>query len=263
MSALLDVQSITRRFGGYQALRDVSFSVTENHVHALIGPNGAGKTTLFNIIGGALLPTSGHLTFADRDYTGRRADMILAMGIARNFQQVRLFPGLSVIENVMVGRHARMRDHSWRDLLSFQLLSAREERRARDKSEEMLRLVGMEGRADLPPNELTLVDQRRLEIARALASEPRLLLLDEPAAGMNPSEVRQIAQLIRGIRDDGITVLLVEHHMRLVMAIADRITVISAGAVLAEGTPDEIQRNETVVSAYLGTDDDSAIGSLA
>jgi len=263
MSALLEIQWVSRRFGGYQALRDISFTVGESQIHALIGPNGAGKTTLFNIISGTLLPTDGHLKFDGRDYTGRRPDSILTMGIARNFQQVRLFPGLSVIENIMVGRHARMRDHSWRDLVSFQLFGVREESRARGKAEEMLSLVGIKGRADLPPNELTLVDQRRLEIARALASEPRLLLLDEPAAGMNPSEVRQIAELIRRIRANGITVLLVEHHMRLVMEIADRITVVSAGTILAEGTPKEIQQNETVISAYLGTDDDLAVGTLA
>jgi branched-chain amino acid transport system ATP-binding protein len=263
LSTLLELGSISRHFGGYQALRDVSFVVTEADIHALIGPNGAGKTTLFNIISGTLRPSSGKLQFLGQDYVSRRPHAILDMGIARNFQQVRLFPGLSVVENVMVGCHARMPDHTWRDLLSFQLFSSAAERQARETAHDMLRFVGLEGHGDGRPGELTLVDQRRLEIARALASRPRLLLLDEPAAGMNPTEVAQISQLIRRIKGSGITVLLVEHHMRLVMDIASRITVLSAGSVLAEGTPDEIQRNADVISAYLGTDHDPAVGSLA
>jgi branched-chain amino acid transport system ATP-binding protein len=251
MTPLLQVARLSKRFGGYTALADVSCDVTAGTIHALIGPNGAGKTTLFNIVSGVLRPTAGTLVYEGRDYTGTRADQVFAMGIARNFQQVRLFKGLSIVENVMIGCHARM-GGLLRDLANLALPMPKTEAAARQRALEMLELVGMGSRTQELPQELTLVDQRRLEIARALASRPRLLLLDEPAAGMNPTEVRALAALVRRIVALGITVMLVEHHMRFVMAIADTITVLSAGRIIAQGPPDVIQKDQGVITAYLG-----------
>lgn len=250
---VLRVEGVSKRFGGYLALDDVSCEIAAERIHALIGPNGAGKTTLFNVVSGLLPPTVGRIFFQDRDYTGRRPDLVSAMGIARNFQQVRLFPGLSLIENIAIGCHARTGGNAWHALLRLGFFEHKAERVARAKATELLGFVGIKLRSEDLPSELTLVDQRRLEIARALASEPRLLLLDEPAAGMNASETAELGQLIRRIRSSGITVLLVEHNMRLVMNVAERITVLSAGRVIAEGSPTEIQRDETVIAAYLGS----------
>ncbi|MGP0089808.1 MAG: ABC transporter ATP-binding protein [Xanthobacteraceae bacterium] len=260
MTAILRAETISRRFGGYLALNNASCEVAAGQVHALIGPNGAGKTTLFNVVSGVLRPTSGQVSFDGTDYTGQRPDKVLAMGIARNFQQVRLVRGLSVVENVMIGCHARMNGGVAGNLAEF-FGAGSAERAAREKARAMLDFVGMSGKGDVPPDELTLVDQRRLEIARALASEPRLLLLDEPAAGMNPTELMELSALIKRMQAHGMTVLLVEHHMRLVMSIADCITVLSAGNVIANGPPLVIQRDPTVISAYLGTSDASAFHS--
>jgi branched-chain amino acid transport system ATP-binding protein len=250
---LLQVASISKRFGGYLALDDVCCEIAEGAIHALIGPNGAGKTTLFNVISGTFAPTGGQVLFDGRDYTGRRPDRVLAMGIARNFQQVRLFPGLSVTENIAVGCHSRTGGNALQTLMRLGFFEHHAEQAARAKAADLLGLVGIALKSDEQPSELTLVDQRRLEIARALASEPRLLLLDEPAAGMNPSEVAELGQLIRKIRSSGITVLLVEHNMRLVMNLAERITVLSAGRTIADGTPAEIQNDQAVIAAYLGS----------
>jgi branched-chain amino acid transport system ATP-binding protein len=241
------------RFGGYLALDEVSCAIAPDRVHALIGPNGAGKTTLFNVICGMLRPTAGRVLFADEDYTGRRPDRVSSMGIARNFQQVRLFPGLSVAENIAIGAHALTGGNSWPALLRLGFLERGAERATRAKAAELLTLLGLGKKAEQLPTELTLVDQRRLEIARALASGPRLLLLDEPAAGMNPSEVAELGQLIRRICSSGVTVLLVDHNMRLVMNVAQRITVLSAGRVIADGAPAQIQKDEAVLAAYLGS----------
>lgn len=251
MTALLQIHSVSRRFGGYTALSNVSAEVEQGTIHAVIGPNGAGKTTLFNVVSGVLVPTSGRICFKGVDYTGRKPDRVLVMGIARNFQQVRLFRGLSVLENVMIGRHARMRTGG-RALLGLGIFNTAAESEARAKAAEMLDFVGIAGTIDRLPAELTLVEQRRLEMARALAGDPTLLLLDEPAAGMNPAEVQELTGLIRRIRDRGITLLMVEHHMRLVTAAADRITVLSAGCVIADGPPQQVQRDESVIAAYLG-----------
>lgn len=251
MTVLLQIEGVSRYFAGYTALSDVSTAVETGTIHAVIGPNGAGKTTLFNVVSGVLLPSSGQVRFAGVDYTRRKPDRVLAMGIARNFQQVRLFRGLSVLENVMIGRHCRMATGA-RGLLGLGIFNRATETQARATAREMLEFVGIGARNERLPGELTLVDQRRLEIARALASDPRLLLLDEPAAGMNPAEVRELTGLIGRIRDRGITILMVEHHMRLVMAAADRITVLSAGRVIADGPPQQVQRDELVIAAYLG-----------
>jgi branched-chain amino acid transport system ATP-binding protein len=251
MTTLLQIDFVNKRFGGYSALSDVTFEIQAGAIHAVIGPNGAGKTTLFNVVSGVTQPNSGRVSFAGTDYTGKRADQVLAMGIARNFQQVRLFPGLSIVENVMIGCHARM-GGLWQELFMLLFFEPRVEREARERATEVLTTVGLGSRHSTLPSELTLVDQRRLEIARALASRPQLLLLDEPAAGMTALEVQELDGLIRRIRDSGITVLLVEHHTRLVMALADRVTVLSAGIVIADGPPDAVQRDAGVVAAYLG-----------
>ncbi|HEY1363903.1 MAG TPA: ABC transporter ATP-binding protein [Xanthobacteraceae bacterium] len=249
---LLELRAVSKRFGGYLALDDVSCAVVPGSIHALIGPNGAGKTTLFNVICGAFLPTGGRLLFEGADYTGRRPDRVSAMGIARNFQQVRLFPGLSVVENIAIGRHCRSGGNAWPTLLRLGFFERGAERAARARAAQLFELVGIRTRADERPSELTLVDQRRLEIARALASEPRLLLLDEPAAGMNALEAAELEALIRRIRSGGVTVLIVEHNMRLVMSAAERVTVLSAGRVIADGSPAEVQGDAGVIAAYLG-----------
>jgi branched-chain amino acid transport system ATP-binding protein len=258
MTSILRVNSVSRRFGGYLALNNVSCQVARGSIHALIGPNGAGKTTLFNVVSGVLRPSNGQISFEERDYTGRRPDSILAMGIARNFQQVRLIPSLSVLENTMIGCHARMNGGVFKNTLEFVVGGSGAEKQARDRGLSMLDFVGLSAKAQAQPGDLTLVDQRRLEIARALASAPRLLLLDEPAAGMNPTELAELSALIRKIQADGITILLVEHHMRLVMNIAECITVLSAGNVIADGPPLSIQKDPAVISAYLGSSDELA-----
>jgi branched-chain amino acid transport system ATP-binding protein len=258
MTEILHVDSVSRRFGGYLALNNVSCAVAEGHIHALIGPNGAGKTTLFNIVSGVLRPTSGRIAFAGDDYTGDRPDRVLLRGIARNFQQVRLVRDLSVIENVMIGAHARMNRGLLGNVLEF-LGNETAEKAARDKALSMLEFVGLAGKTQAEPNDLTLVDQRRVEIARALASDPNLLLLDEPAAGMNQTELAEFSVLVRSIRDKGLTILLVDHNMRLVMSVADRITVMSAGSVIAEGSPHVVQRDPAVIAAYLGSSDESPL----
>jgi branched-chain amino acid transport system ATP-binding protein len=251
MTAILQVDGISRRFGGFFALKDVSCAMAEGRIHALIGPNGAGKSTLLNIISGVLRPSAGNLTFAGRLYTGRRADTIHAMGIARNFQQVRLFNGLSVLENVMVGGDARAASGFWGEMADFALPS-RGSDPARAQAEAALEFVGLGAHSNRALDQLTLVNQRRVEIARALATKPRLLLLDEPAAGMNPSEVKELIDLVRRIREAGISVLVVEHHMRFIMTLAEWITVLDAGQVIADGEPAMVRRDPAVIAAYLG-----------
>jgi branched-chain amino acid transport system ATP-binding protein len=199
-----------------------------------------------------LRPTNGRIYLDGRDYTGLRPDCVFKLGIARNFQQVRLVKQLSVIENVMIGCHAGINRGIARNLAGF-FGASRAEQEGRDKARTMLAFVGMDDKADTRIDQLTLVDQRRLEVARALASDPSLLLLDEPAAGMNPTELDQLKALIHAIQERGITIVLVEHHMRLVMSIADHITVLSAGAVIASGTPQHVRQDPAVISAYLGT----------
>ncbi len=251
---LLRLEEVRKRFGGYEAVAGISFEVAAGSIHSLIGPNGAGKTTLLNLISGVLPPTAGRMWFHDAEFTGRRADQILAMGIARNFQHVRLFRTLSVRENVLVGRHARIRGGFLAAIFALPFRPTTAERAARARVDELLEFVGLAHRRDTRVDDLTMVEQRRVEIARALASDPALLLLDEPAAGMNPAEVEGLTQLMRRICERGTTVMLVEHHMRLVMAVSHRVTVLTMGTLLAQGTPEEIRQHPQVISAYLGNE---------
>lgn len=252
MTAILRVDDVSKRFGGFLALSNVSCEVVEGRIHALIGPNGAGKSTLLNIISGVIAPTSGDVAFAGQAYTGRRPDTIYAMGIARNFQHVRLFKGLSVLENVMIGSDAQTGTGTWSDVVDL-VLPFRDRDAVTRQAQEALQFVGMEALGNHVVDQLTLVDQRRVEIARALASRPRLLLLDEPAGGMNPSEVEDLTGVVRQIQRAGVTVLLVEHHMRFVMTLAEWITVLDAGRVIADGVPEVVRRDPAVISAYIGT----------
>jgi len=256
---ILEVKALTKRFGGLVAVDKVDLSVEPGEIFAMIGPNGAGKTTLLNIVGGTLRPTTGRIAFDGHDYTGRRPDRVLKMGIARNFQHVRLIRGLSIVENVMIGCHTWIdRGILGNTAALFGLATG--ELAAANKARGLLDFVGVPAKRHLEPLELSLGDQRRVEIARALASEPRFLLLDEPAAGMNPAEVNELSSLIRRIRDRGITILLVEHHIQLIMEIADNITVLSAGTVIATGPPSVVQCDPAVISAYLGKTDEPAFG---
>ena len=252
MTPILRIEDVSRRFGGYQALSHVTCEIAAGHIHALIGPNGAGKSTLLNVIGGSLRPNDGCLFFEESDYTGKRPDQISTMGIARSFQHVRMVPGLSVLENVMIGCHARINRGPIRNLLQF-LGIGHAEASARKTAREMLDLVGLPANSHSEPD-LPLADQRRVEIARALASQPRLLLLDEPAAGLHPTDISSFSVLIQKIRGLGITTLLVEHNMRLIMSIADTVTVLRAGSVIANGPPAAIRQDAEVISAYLGTE---------
>jgi branched-chain amino acid transport system ATP-binding protein len=248
---LLRVEALYKTFGGVQAVRDLSFTLGAGRVHAIIGPNGAGKTTLFNLISGVLRADAGRIWLGGAEVTGRPSFALARLGLARTFQNLRVFFNMSVGENVMLGRHRHLERGFWRCVARSPRI-VRSERACRERAAAILARVGLAGDPDAPADSLSYGALRRLEIARALASEPRLLLLDEPAAGCNARETAEIDALIQSIAADGITVLLVEHDMRLVMGISERILVLDHGERLAEGTPAEIRADPAVIAAYLG-----------
>lgn len=251
---MLELQGITQIFGGVTALSDVSFSLRANEITGVIGPNGAGKTTLFNIVTGIYQQTSGRVIFEGKDISGIPAERLASLGMVRTFQNIELFGQMTVLENVMVGLHSRSR--SGLLACSFRMPWAlKEERRIREEALQWLEFVGIADLADVIAANLPFGKGRMLEIARAMACKPRMMLMDEPAAGLNSQETVGLAELIRRIRELGVTVVLVEHDMELVMDICDRIVVLNLGQKLAEGTPREIQDNPDVISAYLGDDE--------
>lgn len=254
---ILDVDNVTLRFGGVTALDGVSFEIREGEILGLIGPNGAGKTTCFNVMTGVYRPTEGQVRFGGQPLAGLKRHQITKLGIARTFQNIRLFKSMTALDNVRVGFDARSSTGMLHAL--FRTPGQRlEEAEGIARAEQLLEFVGIGHRADELASNLSYGDQRRLEIARAIATGPRLLCLDEPAAGFNPAEKAKLMQLIRDVRDQGYTVLLIEHDMRLVMGVTDRIVVLEFGQKIAEGTPEEIQNNPAVIAAYLGVDDDAS-----
>ncbi|MBT9522222.1 MAG: ABC transporter ATP-binding protein [Dechloromonas sp.] len=248
---LLEAKAVAKHFGGVKALRDVSLTINHGEIYGLIGPNGAGKTTFFNCMTGLYIPDGGGFTFAGEPLIADAPDKAAARGIARTFQNIRLFGNMTALENVMVGRHVRTKAGVLGAMFQNSATKA-EEAAIRQKAIDLLHYVRIEERADDLARNLSYGDQRRLEIARALATEPKLLCLDEPAAGMNATETEQLRDLIDGIRRDGTTILLIEHDVKLVMGLCDRVAVLDYGALVIEDVPAVVQKDQRVIEAYLG-----------
>lgn len=248
---LIEIHELSKNFGGLQVIDRFSMAISQGEIRALIGPNGAGKTTLFNVISGILGASAGTITFDGRDITNLRPDQIASLGISRTFQISKLFGDMTVLENVLTGMHTKYVHGFWANAIPTPA-ARREERERRGEALKFLSLVGLESKEHMESRVLPLGDRQLLQIARAFSNQPKLLMLDEPAAGLNETEANSLMRVIRKCRDLGVTILLVDHDMKFIMGLSDHITVLDRGKKIAEGTPDEVSRNESVIQAYLG-----------